>query len=45
MKKLLLLPILLGFSVPGIAHNEFNGGDAMHATNGYGSRTEELEDC
>mgnify|MGYP001188544880 CR=1 FL=1 len=28
--KLLLLPLLLGFSVPAIAHNEFNGGDAMH---------------
>ena len=26
----LLLPLLLGFSVPVIAHNEFNGGDAMH---------------
>ena len=30
MKLLLLLPFLLGFSVPAIAHNEFNGGDAMH---------------
>tara|TARA_R100000329_G_scaffold24729_1_gene23412 strand:+ start:3789 stop:3989 length:201 start_codon:yes stop_codon:yes gene_type:complete len=30
MKILLLLPLLLGFSVPAIAHNEFNGGDAMH---------------
>ena len=30
MKLLLLLPLLLGFSVPAIAHNEFNGGDAMH---------------
>ncbi len=28
--KRLLLPLLLGFSVPAIAHNEFNGGDAMH---------------
>ena len=27
MKILLLLPLLLGFSVPAIAHNEFNGGD------------------
>jgi len=25
MKILLLLPLLLGFSVPAIAHNEFNG--------------------
>ena len=31
VKKLLLLPLLLGFSVPAIAHNEANGGDAMHA--------------
>ena len=31
MKILLLLPLLLGFSVPAIAHNEANGGDAMHA--------------
>ena len=30
MKILLLLTLLLGFSVPAIAHNEFNGGDAMH---------------
>ena len=30
MKILLLLPLLLGFSVPAIAHNEANGGDAMH---------------
>ena len=28
--KLLLLPLLLGFSVPAIAHNEFNGGDISH---------------
>ena len=27
MKILLLLPLLLGFSVPAIAHNEANGGD------------------
>ena len=31
MKILLLLPLLLGFSVPAIAHNEDNGGNAMHA--------------
>jgi len=30
MKILLLLPLLLGFSVPAIAHNEFNGGDTSH---------------
>ena len=30
MKILLLLTLLLGFSVPAIAHNEFNGGDHMH---------------
>ena len=28
--KILLLPLLLGFSVPAIAHNEFNGGCASH---------------
>ena len=27
---LLLLPLLLGFSVPAIAHNEANGGCDMH---------------
>ena len=27
MKLLLLLPLLLGFSVPAIAHNEANGGN------------------
>ena len=31
VKILLLLPLLLGFSVPAIAHNEANGGDAMHS--------------
>ena len=31
MKLLLLLPFLLGFSVPAVAHNEANGGDEMHA--------------
>ena len=30
MKILLSLSLLLGFSVPAIAHNEANG-DAMHA--------------
>ena len=30
MKILLLLPLLLGFSVPAIAHNEFNGGEGGH---------------
>ena len=34
MKILLLLPLLLGFSVPAIAHNEANGGDAMHRNGG-----------
>jgi len=28
MKILLLLPLLLGFSVPAIAHNEANGGNS-----------------
>ena len=31
MKILLSLSLLLGFSVPAIAHNEANGGDALHA--------------
>ena len=29
MKILLLLPLLLGFSVPAIAHNEANGGNSI----------------
>ena len=31
MKLLLLLPLLLGFSVPAIAHNEANGGAGSHS--------------
>ena len=31
MKRLLLLPLLLGFSVPAIAHNENNGGAGSHS--------------
>ena len=34
MKILLSLSLLLGFSVPAIAHNEFNGGSAMHVIGG-----------
>ncbi len=30
MRLFLLLPLLLGFSVPAIAHNEFNGGSEEH---------------
>ena len=30
MKILLLLPLLLGFSVPAIAHNDANGGCDTH---------------
>ena len=30
VKILLLLPLLLGFSVPAIAHNEANGGAGSH---------------
>ena len=30
MRLFLLLPLLLGLMSPAIAHNEFNGGDAMH---------------
>tara|TARA_A100001011_G_scaffold57331_1_gene56434 strand:+ start:253 stop:462 length:210 start_codon:yes stop_codon:yes gene_type:complete len=36
MKILLLLPLLLGFSVPAIAHNETNGGCGSHCTGGSG---------
>ena len=34
MKILILPPLLLGFSVPAIAHNEANGFDAMHSGKG-----------
>ena len=34
MKLLLLLPLLLGFSVPAIAHNEYNGGDGENTCYG-----------
>ena len=34
MKILLLLPLLLGFSVPAIAHNEANGGIEFIAAGG-----------
>ena len=48
MKILLLLPLLLGFSVPAIAHNEFNGGDIGHCVEACddeeGAETEEGED-
>ena len=30
IRLFLLLTLLLGFSVPAIAHNEFNGGDSAH---------------
>ena len=33
MKILLLLPLLLSFSVPVIAHNEANGGNSFHFCN------------
>ena len=33
MKILLSLHLLLGFSVPAIAHNEFNGGMKMNIIN------------
>ena len=48
MKILLSLSFLLGFSVPAIAHNEFNGGDISHCGDnaceveeGEGAETEE----
>ena len=56
MKLLFLLPLLLGFSVPAIAHNEFNGGEGGHrghdggelysseGEEGEGAETEEGED-
>ena len=31
MKILLLLPLLLGFLVPAIAHNDANGGAGSHS--------------
>ena len=45
MKKLLVLPLLLSFSVPAIAHNEFNGGDAMHCGGmGIGCYPQDVEE-
>ena len=35
MKRLLLLPLLLGFSVPVVAHNEANGGQAAAQHNNH----------
>ena len=35
MKILLLLPLLLGFSVPAIAHNDNNGGCSSHCERNY----------
>ena len=44
MKILLLLPLLLGFSVPAIAHNIFNGGESGGALRVYNNaETEEGE--
>ena len=34
MKILLLLPLLLGFSVPAVAHNDANGGSEILVNNG-----------
>ena len=35
---LFFLTLILGFSVPAIAHNEANGGDALHSSaNGCGN--------
>ena len=42
MKILLLLPLLLGFSVPAIAHNEANGGDySLNGHHHYGDEESE----
>ena len=38
--KILLLPLLLGFSVPAIAHNEFNGGESGDIKNSFLKGTE-----
>ena len=50
MKILLLLPLLLGFSVPAIAHNEANGGcgfEGYHCGDNQapGAMGEEEIDC
>ena len=42
MKFLLLLPLLLGFSVPAIAHNEANG-DCDEITSNHLTRGDETE--
>ena len=39
MRKLLLLPLFFGLVSPAIAHNEANGGDAMHRS-GFGDAEE-----
>ena len=44
MKILWLLPLLLGFSVPAIAHNEANGGDAMHRIGIGGKLSPDVEE-
>ena len=45
MKILLLLPLLLGFSVPAIAHNEANGGDVLINPFDKEEKGEEEEDA
>tara|TARA_B100000212_G_C27382567_1_gene537747 strand:- start:771 stop:932 length:162 start_codon:yes stop_codon:yes gene_type:complete len=42
VKILLLLLLLIGFSVPAIAHNEFNGGESGDIS--FESNLEEGED-
>ena len=44
MKLLFLLPLLLGFSVPAIAHNEANGGDSVTYRNVQDGESEEGEE-
>ena len=43
MKILLLLPLLLGFSVPAIAHNEANGGCGRECVEGEEGEPEEID--
>ena len=45
MKILLLLPLLLGFSVPATAHNEFNSGESGAQHNNHSTEVEEGRVC
>ena len=43
VKIALLLPLLLGFSVPAIAHNEANGGCGRECVEGEEGEPEEID--